>query len=85
MPIANPFCTYASLFRHLTVILGTILFPIFSRDTPRVLHHPKSKARRTSGIESLLADGRSSALASICLLGLGLVDTLGEDGGVLVL
>jgi hypothetical protein len=33
----------------------------------------------------LLAHGGSTTLAGIGLLGLGLGDTLGEDGGVLVL
>jgi hypothetical protein len=34
---------------------------------------------------SLLVHGRGSSLAEISLLGLGFSDTLGEDGGVLVL
>jgi hypothetical protein len=45
----------------------------------------ESKASETRFTPPLLAHGGGSSLAGICFLGLGFVDTLGKDGGVLVL
>lgn len=53
-----------------------------------VSYHTKPKNKpilHPGNARNLLAHGGCSSLAGICLLSLGLGDTLGEDSGILVL